>query len=118
MCKFPPSVLFIFGLEREVQVAMKRIAILVQRQWAWRLSSTLLQRRAFSDISGSGIARGKDEEVTRKALEAAAREDRLDFQTAARLLMSSPADERKFGCLCFRTILSLRSASNAEGTRY
>lgn len=97
MCKFPPSVLFIFGLEREVQVAMKRIAILVQRQWAWRLSSTLLQRRAFSDISGSGIARGKDEEVTRKALEAAAREDRLDFQTAARLLMSSPADERKFG---------------------
>lgn len=48
-------------------------------------------------MSRSDIARLSDEESTRKALEAAAREDRLDFQTAARILMSSSTDERKFG---------------------
>ncbi|KAG0567949.1 hypothetical protein M758_7G171500 [Ceratodon purpureus] len=80
-----------------VQFALRRIAVSVQRERPWRGSRGLDRCRAFSDRSGSDIVRMSDEEVTRKALEDAAREDRLDFQTAARLLMSSGQDERKFG---------------------
>ena len=77
--------------------ALRRIAISGQRGYPWRFSSSLERCRAFSDRSGPDIVRMSDGEVTRKALEDAAREDRLDFQTAARLLMSSGQDERKFG---------------------
>ena len=80
-----------------VHFALRRIAVPVQREWPWRVSRGLERCRAFSEKSGSDVARMSDEEVTRKALEAAAREDRLDFETAARLLMSSGQDERKFG---------------------
>lgn len=80
-----------------VHFALRRIAVPVQREWPWRVSRGLERCRAFSEKSGLDVARMSDEEVTRKALEAAAREDRLDFETAARLLMSSGQDERKFG---------------------
>jgi len=53
--------------------------------------------RALSDRSGSDVDWMSSKALTRKAMEDAAREDRLDFQTAARLLMSSSQNERKFG---------------------
>jgi hypothetical protein len=39
----------------------------------------------------------EEQESAHRALEAAAREDRLDFATAAKILMTTPAKERKFG---------------------
>lgn len=75
-------------------VLLSRGALLSQLQLCrWRNPGN----RLLSSMSRSDIARLSDEESTRKALEAAAREDRLDFQTAARILMSSSQDERKFG---------------------
>lgn len=85
------------ALEMAVHFSLRRVAVSVHRQGPWRVARSLERCRAFSDRSGSDIVRMSDEEVTRKALEDAAREDRLDFQTAARLLMSSGQDERKFG---------------------
>jgi len=53
--------------------------------------------RALSDRPGSDADWMSNKALTRKGMEDAAREDRLDFQTAARLLMSTSQDERKFG---------------------
>ncbi|CAK9224239.1 unnamed protein product [Sphagnum troendelagicum] len=50
--------------------------------------------RSMSGKRGPSL---EEQESARRALEAAAREDRLDFATAAKILMTTPAKERKFG---------------------
>lgn len=82
-----------------VQASLRRIGYSIERRCSWRISSnSMAQCRALSDNkSGSDGDWLSDKVLTRKAMEDAAREDRLDFQTAARLLMSSEQEERKFG---------------------
>lgn len=46
-----------------------------------------------------------DSGAVRQQLEAAAREDRLDFMTAAKILFSSPAKPKKFGFLACGAIV-------------
>ncbi len=50
--------------------------------------------RSMSGKRGPSL---EEQESAHRALEAAAREDRLDFATAAKILMTTPAKERKFG---------------------
>ncbi|OAE29632.1 hypothetical protein AXG93_1762s1120 [Marchantia polymorpha subsp. ruderalis] len=70
----------------------------------WRVLPTLLNRgrnfaargRMKSSAVDSEAGRA-DSGAVRQQLEAAAREDRLDFMTAAKILFSSPAKPKKFG---------------------
>lgn len=66
-------------------------------EFSWLITRAVPPQRMFSAMSGSGITQQKQQEDEQKALEAAVRENRLDFQSAARILMSTPAKERKFG---------------------
>ncbi len=80
-----------------VQATLRRIGFSIERRCSWRVSNNLAPCRALSDKPGSDVDWMGDKTLTRKGMEEAAREDRLDFQTAARLLMSTSQDERKFG---------------------
>ncbi|KAG6553062.1 hypothetical protein Mapa_005399 [Marchantia paleacea] len=69
----------------------------------WRIPPTLLNRgrsAARGRMKSSGVdseAGRADPGAVRQQLEAAAREDRLNFITAAKILFSSPAKPKKFG---------------------
>jgi len=80
-----------------VQATLRRIGFSIERRYSWQVSNNLAPRRALSDRPGSDVDWMRDKALTRKGMEDAAREDRLDFQTPARLLMSTSQDERKFG---------------------
>lgn len=77
-----------------VPATLRRIGFSIERRCSWR-GNLAQQSRALNSDSSDWM---NDKVLTRRNMEDAAREDRLDFQTAARLLMSSSSqDERKFG---------------------